>query len=200
MGTTETAENHSFLLMASKKKRMSLSTSRLSFSSVGQKFPVIFPTGSRLFKILYQLSIKVKTGGEFYLRSLWAHKKATIIGVEVMEINVPIIIGSVPYELVLARTLSQMTEKEKAKINTPLLPEEKVVNYRQNKKDRPVQLAIDGEHYICNRAQVKNNFRNYGSVNTFNNFNLRAIKLPTKKFKVFKWKIQKLFSPEVLKY
>lgn len=65
MGTTETTENHSFLPMAAKKKRMSLSTSRLSFSSVSQKFPVIFPTGSRLFKILYQLSIKVKTGGGF---------------------------------------------------------------------------------------------------------------------------------------
>lgn len=81
-----------------------------------------------------------------------------------MEINVPIIIGSVPYELVLARTLGQMTEKEKAKINTPLLPEEMVVNYRPNKKDRPVQLALEGEHYICNKAQVKTTFKNNKKV------------------------------------
>uniref|UniRef100_A0AC34Q531 Arrestin C-terminal-like domain-containing protein n=1 Tax=Panagrolaimus sp. JU765 TaxID=591449 RepID=A0AC34Q531_9BILA len=71
-----------------------------------------------------------------------------------MEINVPIIIGSLPYELVLPRTLSQMSEKEKAKINTPLLPDEKIVIYRQSRKDRPVQLACEGEHYMCNRTQL----------------------------------------------
>lgn len=71
-----------------------------------------------------------------------------------MEINVPIIIGSVPYESVLPRTLSQMSEKEKAKINTPLLTDEKIVIYRPTRKDRPVQLATDGEHYMSNRTQL----------------------------------------------
>uniref|UniRef100_A0AC34Q5E8 Arrestin C-terminal-like domain-containing protein n=1 Tax=Panagrolaimus sp. JU765 TaxID=591449 RepID=A0AC34Q5E8_9BILA len=121
-------------LSMTKKKRLSLSATRPSISSGNSK-----PSSDlqRLFKIMYQLSVKVKTGG-----------------VEVMEINVPIIIGSLPYELVLPRTLSQMSEKEKAKINTPLLPDEKIVIYRQSRKDRPVQLACEGEHYMCNRTQL----------------------------------------------
>lgn len=55
-------ESRSFAGLNS-KKRMSISTGRLSLSSVSHKFPVIVPPGARFFKILYQLSIKVKTGG-----------------------------------------------------------------------------------------------------------------------------------------
>lgn len=72
-----------------------------------------------------------------------------------MEINVPVIIGSVPYALALPKTLGQMKEKDKSKVNTPLPPEEKVVIYRPSRKDRPIQLAMEQEYYICSKAQVR---------------------------------------------
>uniref|UniRef100_A0A915DAA8 Arrestin C-terminal-like domain-containing protein n=1 Tax=Ditylenchus dipsaci TaxID=166011 RepID=A0A915DAA8_9BILA len=67
---------------SAQRRRISLSVSRLSFSS--SKIPTMLNSqnsNSRFLKILYQLSVRVKTGG-----------------VEVMEINVPIMIGSVPHD------------------------------------------------------------------------------------------------------
>ncbi|KAE9555344.1 hypothetical protein FO519_001426 [Halicephalobus sp. NKZ332] len=128
--------------------------------SIDGEYPTLFPTHYNSFTYDHQRS--GNDGKPFVFASDDEEKKDVFehfstqlqLWVEVMEINVPIIIGSVPYELVLVRTLGQMTEKEKSKINTPLSPEEKTISFRQNKKDRPVQLAMDGEHYICNRAQL----------------------------------------------
>lgn len=54
-----------------------------------------------------------------------------------MEINVPLIIGSVPFNL--------------NKFNLEL---NKNVIFLQNRKDRPVSLDLSGETYFCNKTQV----------------------------------------------
>lgn len=63
--TVESGDNA--VLATTKKKRLSLSATRMSFSSGSQKSS----DPPRLFKISYQLSVKVKTGGDVFETKLF---------------------------------------------------------------------------------------------------------------------------------
>uniref|UniRef100_A0A914DHB8 Arrestin C-terminal-like domain-containing protein n=1 Tax=Acrobeloides nanus TaxID=290746 RepID=A0A914DHB8_9BILA len=155
----ELLENRPLIEMPS-KKRMSFSSSRLSIVSASNKL-ALFPTrNARFLKVLYQLSVKVKTGG-----------------VEVMEINVPLIIGTLPYDYMLPKMHSKDKCKEKEEINASL----KSPIYKQNRKDRPVSLCSSNEIYLCSRTQLNfvNKYPFYPNLPTSSKQSQKLNKLAT---------------------
>lgn len=76
------------------------------------------------------------------------------LGVEVMEINVPLIIGTLPYDYVLTKNVANQKSKEKTTIDAGL----KIPIYKHNRKDRPVSLSSNNEVYICSRTHVRARF------------------------------------------
>ena len=78
-----------------------------------------------------------------------------------MEINVPIVIGSIPH-----KDHQKPNMMKKNGTGHHLLPQStpgedgdrasasKSIMYLQNRKERPVQLAAPSEVYICSKTQV----------------------------------------------
>ncbi|KAI1708923.1 ARRestin Domain protein [Ditylenchus destructor] len=126
---------------ATRRRRISLNMPRLSYSST-KSSPTSNQRGGRFLKVLYQMSVRVKTGG-----------------VEVMEINVPIVIGSIPH-----KDNQKPDMMKKNGVGHHLLPQSapgeygdqasKSIMYLQNRKERPVPLAAPSEVYICGRTQL----------------------------------------------
>ena len=94
-----------------------------------------------------------------------------VLGVEVMEINVPIVIGSMPPKHVRSR--ASITEhfyqdpppKHSGRQQMPAdrvfsedsLPSSSLpttVMFLQNRKERPIQLAVLNESYLCEKSEV----------------------------------------------
>ncbi|KAI1722612.1 arrestin domain-containing protein 4 [Ditylenchus destructor] len=126
---------------ATRRRRISMNMPRLSFSST-KSSPTSNQKGGRFLKVLYQMSVRVKTGG-----------------VEVMEINVPIVVGSIPY-----KDNQKPDLMKKNGVGHHLLPQYgsgensdkafKSIMYLQNRKERPVPLGAPSEVYICGKTQL----------------------------------------------